>query len=341
MGPAKPAPLTPGVSMAAARRRKKYLGAVDLGGSKILSVIAEGDGRRLGEDRRSTSAEEGPELVLERVVDSLEEALAKAGLLQGDLAAVGICSPGPCDIDAGVICSAPNLPGWRDVPICRYLEDRLGVATRLENDANAAALGEHVYGAGRGCRHLVYITVSTGIGGGLIIDGRPYRGATGVAGELGHMTIDPHGPVCGCGNQGCLEALASGTAIAARGEELVAQGGSALLAELARERGELTAETVAQAAGQGDMACRGIIRRAGYYLGIGFASYVNIFNPQIIIIGGGLVKVGDLLLAPARAEMEARAMPEALRAVQVKLAELGDYAGVMGMVALLREGTTA
>ncbi|MCJ7510175.1 MAG: ROK family protein, partial [Dehalococcoidia bacterium] len=187
----------------------KYLGAVDLGGSKILSIIAHGDGRRLGEDRRPTDAEAGPDAVLERIVGSLEGALAKAGLGQGDLAAVGICCPGPCDIDAGVLSSAPNLPGWRDVPICRYLEERLGVPARLENDANAAALGEHVYGAGRGCRHLIYMPLSTGIGGGLIIDGRLYRGATGVAGELGHMTIEPDGPLCGCGNRGCLEALAS------------------------------------------------------------------------------------------------------------------------------------
>jgi glucokinase len=237
-----------------------------------------------------------------------------------------------------VLSSAPNLPGWRDVPICRYLEERLGVPARLENDANAAALGEHVYGAGRGCRHLIYMTVSTGIGGGLIIDGRLYRGATGVAGELGHMTIEPDGPLCGCGNRGCLEALASGTGIAARGEELVAQGGSALLARLAQEQGDLTAETVSRAAGQGDIACQGIIRRAGYYLGIGFASYVNIFNPEVIIIGGGLAKVGELLLGPARVEMAARAMREALKAVQLRPAELGDYAGVMGMVALLREG---
>jgi glucokinase len=324
--------------MTPSRRQKKYLGAVDLGGSKILSVIAQGDGRRLAEDRRSTSAEEGPEVVLERIVGSLEQALAKAGLQQGDLAAVGICSPGPCDINAGVIGWGPNLPGWRDVPICRYLEERLGVPASLENDASAAALGEHVYGAGRECRHLIYITVSTGIGGGLIIDGRLYRGATGVAGEIGHMTIDPEGPLCGCGKRGCLEAFASGTAIAARGEELVAQGGSALLARLAQEQGGITAETVCRAAEEGDSASQSIIRRAGYYLGIGLANYVNIFNPEIIIIGGGLAKVGDLLLGPARAEMEARAIQEALKAVQLKPAELGDYVGVMGMVALLREG---
>jgi glucokinase len=327
--------------MTASQQRKKRVGAVDLGGSKILSVIAQDDGRRLAEDRRPTSAEEGPEVVLGRIVGSLEEALAKAGLRPGELAAVGICSPGPCDIDAGVIRSAPNLPGWRDVPVCRYLEERLGVPSRLENDANAAALGEHVYGAGRGCRHLIYITVSTGIGGGLIIDGRLYRGATGLAGELGHMTIDPDGSLCGCGNRGCLEALASGRAIAARGEELVAQGGSALLARLAQEHGGLTAETVCRAAEEGDRASRDIIQRAGYYLGIGFANYLNIFNPEMIIIGGGLAKAGDLLLAPARAEMEARAMPEALKAAQLKLAELGDYVGVMGVVALLREGATA
>lgn len=327
--------------MAVGQGGKKYLGTVDLGGSKILSVIAEGDGRRLGEDRRTTSAEEGPEVVLERIGVSLETALANAGVQRGDLAAVGICSPGPCDIDAGVIRWGPNLPGWRDVPICRYLEERLGVPARLENDANAAAVGEHVYGAGRGCRHLIYITVSTGIGGGLIIDGRLYRGATGVAGELGHMTIEPDGPVCGCGNRGCLEALASGTAIAARGEELVAQGGSPLLVRLAQEQGELTAAIVGQAAEAGDSACRDIIQRAGYYLGVGLASYVNIFNPEVIIIGGGLAKMGELLLGPARAEMEARAMPEALKAVQLKPAELGDYVGVMGMVALLREATRA
>ena len=327
--------------MTAAPRERKYLGAVDLGGSKILSVVADADGRRLAEDRRLTSAREGPDVVLERIVVSLEEVLTKAGLERGDLEALGICSPGPCDIDAGVIACAPNLPGWRNVPIRQYLEDGLGVPACLENDATAAALGEHVYGAGRGYRHLIYITVSTGIGGGLIIDGRLYRGATGVAGELGHMTIEPDGPLCGCGNRGCLEALASGTAVAAHGEELIAQGGSALLAKLAQEQKELTAETVCRAAEKGDSASRDIIRRAGYYLGVGLASYVNIFNPEAIIIGGGLAKVGELLLAPARAEMEARAMPEALKAVQLKPAELGDYVGVMGMVALLREATRA
>ncbi|MGQ9573146.1 MAG: ROK family protein [Dehalococcoidia bacterium] len=323
--------------MTAIGQSKKYLAAVDLGGSKILSVIGEADGRRLAEDRRATSAEEGPEVVLERIVVSLEKALAKAGLQRRDLAGVGICSPGPCDIEAGVVRGAPNLPDWRNVPICRYVEERLGVCTRLENDATAAALGEHVYGAGRGCHHLIYMTVSTGIGGGLIIDEKVYRGATGLAGEIGHMTIEPDGPRCGCGNRGCLEALASGTAIAARGRELVAQGGSALLARLAEEEGRVTGEMVCRAAEEGDGPSRDIIERAGHYLGIGLANLVNIFNPEIIVIGGGMAKAGELLLGPARAEMEARAFPQAVKAVQVKPAELGDYVGVMGMIALLRE----
>jgi glucokinase len=322
--------------MTAAPRRKEYLGAVDLGGTKILSMMARRDGCRLAEDRRDTRAGEGPKAGLERIVASLEEALRKARLQRSDLAAVGICSPGPCDIDRGVISSAPNLPRWRDVHIVRHLEERLGVPVRLENDATAAALGEHVYGAGRGCRHMIYITVSTGIGGGLVIDGGLYRGATGVGGEIGHIIIDPDGPLCGCGSRGCLEALASGTAIAARAKELVDQGGSALLARLAREEKGLTAATVCRAAEEGDTASRDIVQQAGRYLGIGLASYVNILNPEIIIIGGGLTKAGDLLLGPARAEMKVRAMQEALKAVELKLAELGDYAGVMGLVALLR-----
>ncbi|MDP2950585.1 MAG: ROK family protein [Chloroflexota bacterium] len=325
----------------AGRRRKKYLGAVDLGGSKILSLIADGDGHRLAEDLRPTGAQEGPEVVLARIQASLDSALAGAGIERGDLAAVGICSPGPCDVQAGVIPSAPNLPGWQDVPLCRYLEERLGVPVYLENDATAAALGEHVYGAGRGCRHLIYITVSTGIGGGIIIDGKLYTGATGAAGEIGHITLDPDGPLCGCGNRGCLEAFASGRAVATQGDALIAQGGSPLLARLAQEEGEVTAEAVCRAALAGDPEARRLIERAGYYLGIGFATYVNIFDPEMIIVGGGLSRAGDLLLGPARAEMKERAMPESLRVLRLELAELGDYSGAMGLVALLRERAPA
>ena len=321
--------------------RGEYLVAVDLGGSKILSLIARPDGSRLGEDRRATEAQQGPDAVLERIVASVEAALASAGVGRDEVAALGVCSPGPCDIDAGTISDTPNLPGWWDVPICRYLEEKLGIPAVLENDATAAALGEHMFGAGRRCHHMVYITVSTGIGGGIVIDGKLYRGASGIAGEIGHITIDPDGPLCGCGNHGCLEAFASGTALAAQGQALVARGGSPLLARLAQEEGVVTAETVCHAAEQGDPEARRIVERAGYYLGIGLAAYVNILNPEAIVIGGGLAKAGDLLLGPARAEMERRAFAQPLAVLRLERAELGDYVGVMGVIALLRERTAS
>ena len=318
--------------------RRRYLGAVDLGGSKILSVVADEEGRILGEDRRPTQAGEGPEAGLERIAASLEAALAEAGLRRDDLRAVGVCSPGPIDPARGVIPEAPNLPGWHDVPVCQYLADRLGVPAILENDATAAAYGEFVYGAGRGCRHIVYITLSTGIGGGMVLDGRLYRGASGAAGEIGHITIDADGPLCGCGKPGHVEAFASGRAIAREGEAVLARGGSPLLARLVEEDGELTAATVRRAADAGDAEARRILQRAGYYLGIALAAYVDIFNPEVIIIGGGLRHMRDHYLVPAQEEMARRAMQEPLKFMRLVEAELGDYSGAMGVVALLREG---
>jgi len=318
---------------------RRYLGAVDLGGTKILSVVADEQGSILGEDRRATEAAEGPEAGLEHIAASLEAALAAAGLGRDDLRAVGVCSPGPIDPARGVLPEASNLPGWIDVPIRQYLTDRLGVPAILEHDATAAAYGEFVYGAGRGCRHIVYITVSTGIGGGLVLDGQLYRGASGAAGELGHITIDADGPLCFCGKPGHVEGLASGRAIAREGQAVLARGGSPLMARLAQEEGEVTAATVHRAADAGDTEAVRILERAGYYLGIGLAAYVDIFNPEVIIIGGGLRHIRDHYLGPAEQEMARRAMQESLKAVRLVEAELGDYSGAMGVVALLREGT--
>jgi glucokinase len=322
----------------AEQERRRYLGAVDLGGSKILSVVADEEGRILGEDRRATEASAGPEVGLERIAASLEAALAGAGLGREDLRAAGVCSPGPIDPARGVLPEASNLPGWIDVPIRRYLSDRMGVPAILEHDATAAAYGEFVYGAGRGCGNIVYLTVSTGIGGGLVLDGRLYRGATGAAGELGHITIEANGPLCFCGKPGHVEGLASGRAIAGQAEAVLERGGSPLLARLAEEDGGLTAATVHRAADAGDPEAIRILRRAGYYLGIGLAAYVDIFNPEVIIIGGGLRHIRDHYLGPAEQEMRRRAMAESLKVVRLVEAERGDYSGIMGVLALLREG---
>lgn len=311
------------------------VGAVDLGGTKILSLVLDVGGRVAGEDLRPTEAASGPDAVLSRIGDSLRAALAAAG--PGfELVAVGVAAPGPIDADRGVVVAAPNLPGWRDVPVADRLSGLLGCPAVLENDANAAAWGEFVHGAGRGTRHLVYLTVSTGIGGGLILDGRLYRGANGAAGELGHIPLVQGGPACGCGGTGCLEALASGPAIARRARELAGQGDAPLLTELARG-GEITAALVHEAADRGDRGALRAIAEAARHLGSGLVAFVNIFNPDVLVIGGGASKIGPLLLDPALNELRARAMHPAGDHVRVVPAELGDRAGAIGAAALARE----
>jgi glucokinase len=318
--------------------RRRYLGVADLGGTKILSVVADEDGRILGEDRRPTEAGEGPQAGLERIAMSLEAALAQAGLARDDLLAAGVCSPGPIDRERGVLPEASNLPGWIDVPIRQTLSDRLGVPTILEHDATAAAYGEFTYGAGRGCRNIVYLTVSTGIGGGLVLDGRLYRGTTGAAGELGHITIEADGPLCFCGKPGHVEGLTSGRAIAGQANAVLSRGGSPLMARFAQEDGGVSATTVHRAADAGDPEAIRILRQAGRYLGIGLAAYLDIFNPEVIIIGGGLRHMRENYLGPAEEEMRRRAQAEPLKAVRLVEVELGDYSGIMGVIALLREG---
>jgi len=311
--------------------------AVDLGGTKVRAVVADGSGRVLGNDIRLSGAAEGLESVLGRMVESLDAALAKAGVEREQLAGLGIASPGAVDVERGVVPNAPQLPGWQDVPLARLMAERVGVPALLENDASAAALGEHRFGAGRGSRHMLYITVSTGLGGGIIIDGELYRGKSGAAGELGHMIIDIDGPPCGCGARGCLEALASGTAIARRGERLAESGDSPVLARLRGQEGPVTAEMMKRAADMGDAASREAFREAGHYLGVALAGYVNIFDPEAIIVGGGCAQAGDLLMDQAQVTMESLAMNQPLKGVRLVVSELGEFSGAMGMIARLRE----
>lgn len=309
---------------------------MDLGGTKILTAVAALDGRWLAEDRRETEVERGPEGVIARILDSLDAALREAEADRTNLAALGVAAPGPIDFARGVILDAPNLPGWHELALAARLGDTLGCPAVLENDANAAALGEHVFGAGRGARHLIYLTVSTGVGGGLVLDGRLYRGATGSASELGHILIDEGGPLCGCGARGCLEALASGTAIAARGTEAVRLGHGDAIAHLAGG-GEVSAAHVAAAAAAGDTVAAAIIAHAAHALGLGLADFVNVFNPDVIVIGGGVAKIGSPLLDPALATMRARAFKGPATHVRVLASELGDNAVAAGALVLARD----
>ena len=258
---------------------------IDLGGTKIRSVVTRADGTILGEDVRPTDAEVGQDVVVDHLVASARAAVAASGISHDAILAVGVTAPGTVDFEAGVLHQPPNLPGWDAVPLGRLLSDLLDRPVFLENDANAAAYGEWRYGAGVGLRHLIYLTVSTGIGAGLILNGKLYRGADGAAGELGHTTIDVNGPPHNCGMVGCVEVLASGTAIARMASEAVAAGRSAQLARLAAEAGELTAAEVDRAADAGDPAAQEILARAASYLGVGLANYINIFNPEAIVVG--------------------------------------------------------
>jgi glucokinase len=259
--------------------------------------------------------------------------LAKAGLGPDRISAIGIGAPGPLDIPGGVLIEPPNLPGWHNVPLREIVQTRMDTPTCLKNDANAAAIGEYLYGAGQGTRDMVYVTVSTGIGGGLILSGRIYHGSSSGAGEIGHTTILPYGPRCGCGNRGCLEALASGTAMAREGQELVARG---VPTTIGSDGGDVTARNVVDAMQKGDPYAQQIVAQAMAYLGIGMANMVNLFNPERLVIGGGLTALGDDLLSPVRRATQLRAFRSASARVAVLLASLGPEVGIVGVAGAAR-----
>jgi len=310
-------------------------GAIDLGGTKILSLVADDGGAIKGRDQRPTQAERGLDRVLGSMVESLRRACEDAGVGLDALHGIGVAVPGPIDLEAGVLASPPNLPGWNDVPLVRLLQERTRIPVLLENDANAAAVGEHAFGAGRGIRDMVFITISTGIGGGIIAGGRIYRGATGAAGEIGHMVVEPDGARCGCGRRGCLEGLASGTAIGRNGEHAARQGRSSALGEVLDKIGSVTAEDVSLAAQRGDTGAKEVLATAAKYLGIGLVTVVHLLNPQMIVIGGGASKIGDPLLGPAEAYMRSHAFPLLAAAVRIVPASTGDDAGALGAAALV------
>ncbi len=312
---------------------EKIVGAIDLGGTKILSAVVDQHGTVLATDRRPTDPG-GPKPVIADMAGSLRSACERAHVSVEGLLGVGVSAAGPIDAATGVISNAPNLPGWRNVPLASLLTEQLGVPVLLENDANAAAVAEHTFGAGRGSRQMIYITISTGIGGGIIVDGRLYRGAAGAAGEIGHVMLVPDGPLCGCGQRGCLEALASGTSMAREARAAVAAGNSPALQRIADEGRELTAEAVSEAAAGGDPAAAEIIASAAQWLGMGLVVLVHLFNPERIIIGGGASNIGEPLLGPAESTMRRHAFPAMAGAVQVLQARHTDQAGVLGAAAL-------
>lgn len=316
-----------------------FILAIDIGGTKTLVCLVDSKGEVRYQHRIPTGAKREPDAVIQTIVSLMQEVLKDHALVASQLQGIGISMAGLCDPGAGVVLHSPNLVGWRDIPLTRRVEAALEVPVVMGNDANLAAMGEHTYGAGRGVRHMIYITVSTGIGGGIIIDGRLYQGVTGSAGEIGHTVVDVDGPVCSCGQRGCLESLAGGWALAQRAREFLAGGVPSPLLKLAQGRpDEVSAEMVFQAAEEGDADCRAIVKEASRYLGIGLVNLVNLVNPEMIVIGGGLTQQWQTYIEPAVQVMRATCCCiRCVQDIQVVPAQLGDIAGVMGAVALVRQ----
>jgi glucokinase len=310
---------------------------VDLGGTTISAALATGDGKIVAERELPTEAYGGPDHVLARIGDLIATLSDQVGQRP---VAVGMGCPGLVDVERGVTRFFPNLPTqWRDVPAAERLQARLGVPVRLLNDVRAATLGELTYGRGRSVGTMAFFSLGTGVGGGLVIDGRLRLGPLGSAGELGHQTIVPDGPLCGCGNHGCLEALVSGPALVGDAVRMMLAGQAPRLHLLTGgDAGRVTPREIATAARDGDIGAAAVITRAAVYLGVGVANVVTIVHPQLVVLGGGVAALGDLLLDPVRRIIRERVRMFPPDDVRVELSALGDRAGVLGAVALAKEG---
>lgn len=316
---------------------KKYIIGVDLGGTKIATVLTDACGKILGRGELATEADRGQDAVIENVFKSVDMVLAETCISTDEVIGLGIGSPGPLDAQSGVVLEAPNL-GWENVPIRDILQERYNVPVYLENDANAAGLAEQRFGAGRGSRHVLYVTVSTGVGGGIILDGKAYQGAHGIAGEIGHIAIDPEGPLCNCGSTGCLEAFASGTGLVKRATTAIKTGAkSKVLDMVGGDLSKVTAVTLAEAARSGDEFAIDMYKSVGRYLGVGLASIVNFMDPEVIVIGGGLSKSADLFFEEMRKTINERAFKAAAEKVRVVRSELGGDVGTLGSVAVVMD----
>ncbi len=304
---------------------------IDVGGTKVAALRVARGGGILQRTTVPTPADD-VEATLGAMVDTAKQ------LVTSDVLAIGVGAAGIVDATQGVLRFAPNL-AWRELPIAQRMREALGLPCQVDNDANVAAFGEYRFGAGRGYRHMLLVTVGTGIGGGIVSDGKLYRGAHGFAAEIGHTIVEPGGPLCGCGNRGCWEQVAAGRAIDRLGREAAREHPLSILARLAGGDPEaVNGEVVTAAAQGGDDVAKSVLAEAGRRLGEGIAGLVNVLDPQVVVVGGGAIVAGDLLLDPARAAFtEAVEAPEHRPRVPIVAAELGNDAGAVGAAALALE----
>ena len=317
---------------------KKVL-AFDLGGTKIAFGVVAENGEVLGSDKIETLAKQGPEQAIQRVNRAAQSLLQKLNIKPQELIGIGIASPGPLDISKGCVDGSPNLPGWTGYSIEQGLSSFFNLPARIDNDANAAALGEYKFGAGKNKKNMVYITVSTGIGGGAIVDGRLMRGANGNAAELGHLTLNINGPACPCGANGCFEMYASGTAIARRTREAIQAGAPSQILSLAGSLEKITTHHILAALQKEDELAKKIWNETTEYLGRGLAVVINTFNPELIVVGGGVTAAGELLFNPVREKALRYAFPRLAAVCSIVPAGLGSNVGVVGAAACAFEAT--
>ena len=306
--------------------RATYIVGVDLGGTNIVAgALTDDGGDVIALRSEPTRADQGADAVIDRIVRIIDTVIAET------------IAPGPLDRERGIVVTTPNL-GWTNFPLRDVIAERTGIPTRIDNDANCATVGEWWLGAARGARNVVGMTIGTGIGGGLILDGKLYHGSSDVAGEIGHATIDITGRLCKCGNYGCLEAYASGPSIAERAREQLAGDEESLLFRMAHGNvGRLTAATVYEAAKLGDDVAIDVVRETARFLGAGIANLLNIFNPDVVVIAGGVTQAGDTLFVPLRKEVRKRAFRPAVDACRIVPGSLPGSAGVVGAVASFKQ----
>ena len=308
--------------------KRGLVAAVDMGATHVNIALADFSAKIIEETSFPFDIKQGPQVCLAEVRRILQELLDRYGISISEIMAVGVGVPGPVIKDAGMVMSPPIMPGWDRYPIRQTLEEAWSCPVSLNNDAELGALGEWAYGAGRGEKNLAFIKVGSGIGAGLIINQQIYGGTTGSAGEIGHITIEENGPLCTCGNHGCMEAFAGGNAIAIQARKMVQTGKRTLLSNIPLEN--ITAREVAESARRGDLPSQEIIMRAGTFIGIAIAGVVNLFNPSAVIIGGGVAQAGDLLTTSIRQAVRDRSLHASEQSVHITTAMLGQRSSLIG-----------
>jgi glucokinase len=306
---------------------------VDLGGTFIKAGVVDAEGQIIYQASRPTEVEKGREAIIDNIARAAENVLAGAGMNWDQMRGVGVGSPGIFDYNrGGYVYFAPNLKSLEGCVLPKLVQQRLrlNLPVILENDANAAAYGEKWVGMGRAVNTLVLFTLGTGIGGGIVLDGSVWHGSTGFGGELGHMTIIADGPLCGCGNRGCIEALASAPSLVRRLHEAVQAGRPTVLAKRVRGNEKVTAKDIYEAAAAGDATAADLMTETGQFLGVAAASMINVLNPHMIVFGGGMTAAGEMLLNPIREETKKRAIRAACEACEIVFSRLGNDAGLIG-----------